>query len=158
VLLFNLRHYQAVMAGQKTQTTRRRLEPSIKEGVVARAVVTHFADLKIKQVERKRLRDFTEDDAQREGGLRGDLPDVRRQGIKVWHPAPEEPGAPPRRRLLRALDVPNREPPSRPAQGWRLPAGTGPTMARGRSAARCAAPCSRLTSTAGGGDGAAPPP
>jgi uncharacterized protein YqfB (UPF0267 family) len=95
VLLFNLRHYQAVMAGQKTQTTRRRLEPSIKEGVVARAVVTHFADLKIKQVERKRLRDFTEDDAQREGGLRGDLPDVRRQGIKVWHPAPEEPGAPP---------------------------------------------------------------
>jgi ParB/RepB/Spo0J family partition protein len=68
VLPFNHRHYKAVLAGQKTQTTRRRLEPGIKEGVVARAVVTHFADLQIEQVERKRLRDFTEDDAQREGG------------------------------------------------------------------------------------------
>jgi ParB family chromosome partitioning protein len=68
VLPFNHRHYKAVMAGKKTQTTRRRLEPGIREGVVARAVVTHFADLTIEQVERKHLRDFTEEDADREGG------------------------------------------------------------------------------------------
>jgi ParB family transcriptional regulator, chromosome partitioning protein len=68
VMPFNHRHYKAVVAGKKTQSTRRRLDAGLKEGSIVRAVVTHFADLAIERITRKRLRDFTEEDAQREGG------------------------------------------------------------------------------------------
>jgi ParB/RepB/Spo0J family partition protein len=67
-LVFNHRHYRAVLDGSKTQTTRRRPDPRIVEGTVVRGAVSHFADLKVRQVVRKRLADFTEDDARNEGG------------------------------------------------------------------------------------------
>src|SRR5215213_4207719 len=57
IMSFNHRHYKAVVAGQKTQTTRRRLDPGLKEGVTVRAAVTHFADLEIEHIDRKRLRE-----------------------------------------------------------------------------------------------------
>jgi ParB/RepB/Spo0J family partition protein len=67
-LAFSHRHYKAILDGRKTQLTRRRPEPDLQPGVVVRAAVTHFADLEIVEVERKRLGDFTEEDAQAEGG------------------------------------------------------------------------------------------
>ena len=82
VMPFNHRHYKAVVACKKTQTTRRRLDPGIREGVVARAVVTHFADLQVEQLTRKRLRDFTEEDAQREGGYT--LDQFRERWVRLY--------------------------------------------------------------------------
>lgn len=67
-LAFSHRHYKAILEGRKTQLTRRRPEPDLQPGAIVRAAVTHFADLEIVEVERKRLGDFTEADAQREGG------------------------------------------------------------------------------------------
>jgi ParB/RepB/Spo0J family partition protein len=68
MMSFNHRHYKAVVAGKKTQSTRRRLDPGVHEGVVVRAAVVHFADLEIEQVVRKRLADITAEDAEQEGG------------------------------------------------------------------------------------------
>ncbi|MBI4507715.1 MAG: ParB/RepB/Spo0J family partition protein [Chloroflexi bacterium] len=67
-LAFSHRHYKAILEGHKTQLTRRRPEPDLRAGVVVRAAVTHFADLEIVEVERKRLGAFTAEDAEREGG------------------------------------------------------------------------------------------
>jgi hypothetical protein len=44
------------------------LDPGLREGVKVRAAVTHFADLEIEKIERRRLRGITADDAEREGG------------------------------------------------------------------------------------------
>jgi ParB family chromosome partitioning protein len=82
VLPFNHRHYKAVIAGKKTQSTRRRLDSGIREGVVARGVVTHFADLAIERVTRKRLRDFTAEDAEREGGYT--LEEFKERWIRLY--------------------------------------------------------------------------
>ncbi len=67
-LAFTHRHYQSVVSGEKRQTTRRRADPRIETGTMVRADVIQFADLEITDVIRKRLSDFTEDDAQAEGG------------------------------------------------------------------------------------------
>ena len=66
-LSFSHRNYRAILEGSKTQTTRRRLDPSIEEGRTVGASVTRFADLEIEEVVRRRLRDISEDDARREG-------------------------------------------------------------------------------------------
>ena len=68
-LAFTHRHYQAVVSGEKQQTTRRRADPRIEAGTVVRADVIQFADLEITEVIRKRLSEFTEDDAQARGRL-----------------------------------------------------------------------------------------
>jgi ParB/RepB/Spo0J family partition protein len=68
VLPFSRVHADAILAGKKTQTSRKGKTPSIKPGVTVRAAVTNFADLRIVDVRRKRLGDFDEGDAQCEGG------------------------------------------------------------------------------------------
>jgi len=70
-LPFRLEHMQPILDNTKTQTTRKGIpDPKIKVGGKVHAAVwePHFADLKITSIERKRLGDFTEEDARREGG------------------------------------------------------------------------------------------
>jgi len=68
---FRLSHMEPILKGVKVQTSRRGIPDSaIKEGAIIHAAVwePHFADLRVERIERKRLRDFTEEDAKREGG------------------------------------------------------------------------------------------
>jgi ParB/RepB/Spo0J family partition protein len=68
---FRLYHKDPILKGIKMQTTRRGIpDPRVKEGAVIHAAVwePHFAKLYITGIDRKRLRDFTENDARREGG------------------------------------------------------------------------------------------
>jgi ParB family transcriptional regulator, chromosome partitioning protein len=67
-MVFNHRHYRAILEGTKTQSTRRRPDPQIQKGALVRGAVSHFADLEVMGVERKRLGEMTEIDARREGG------------------------------------------------------------------------------------------
>jgi ParB family chromosome partitioning protein len=67
-MLFNHRHYRAVLEGSKTQSTRRKPDPTIQPGTIVRAAVNHFADLEVTAVVRKRLGEISEADARREGG------------------------------------------------------------------------------------------
>lgn len=66
-LSFSPRNFKAVVEGRKTQITRRRPDPALRPGAIVRGQVPHFADLEIVRVERKRLGDLTDEDAQREG-------------------------------------------------------------------------------------------
>jgi ParB/RepB/Spo0J family partition protein len=68
---FRLSHMQPILKGIKTQTSRKGIpDPKIAVGSTIHAAVwePHFADLIVTSIERKRLKDFTEDDAYREGG------------------------------------------------------------------------------------------
>jgi ParB family transcriptional regulator, chromosome partitioning protein len=86
-LAFTHRHYQAVVSGEKQQTTRRRADPRIETGTVVRADVIQFADLEITDVIRKRLSDFTEADAQAEGGYTlEEFCDLWRRSYGGWNP------------------------------------------------------------------------
>ena len=69
-LPFKLKHVKPILDGAKTQTSRKGIrDPKIKVGAKIHAAIwePHFADLIITSIERKRLRDFTEEDARREG-------------------------------------------------------------------------------------------
>jgi ParB/RepB/Spo0J family partition protein len=68
LLPFSKKHADDILIGGKTQTSRRGIYPNIKPGGIVRAAITHFADLEILDVQRKKLNDFDENDAQREGG------------------------------------------------------------------------------------------
>lgn len=68
LLPFSKKHADDILIGRKTQTSRRGIYPNIKPGGIVRAAITHFADLEILDVQRKKLNDFDEHDAQREGG------------------------------------------------------------------------------------------
>lgn len=68
MLPFSKVHADAIVSGVKTQTSRKGVDPKIRPGKVVRAAVTHFADLEIVGVHRKRLGDFNDEDAKREGG------------------------------------------------------------------------------------------
>jgi ParB family chromosome partitioning protein len=62
---------EPLLKGTKTQTSRAGVpNPKIKTGAIVRAVIwePYVADLRISSVERKRLKYFDEDDANREGG------------------------------------------------------------------------------------------
>jgi len=62
---------KALLSGTKTQTSITSLpDPKIKAGAIVHATIhePHIADLRIKSVERKKLRYFDEEDAKREGG------------------------------------------------------------------------------------------
>jgi ParB family chromosome partitioning protein len=86
-MVFNHRHYRAVLDGVKTQATRRRPDPQIQPGTLVRGAVNHFADLEVTDIERKRLGEFTEDDAQQEGGY--SLAEFREYWRRVngeWNP------------------------------------------------------------------------
>lgn len=67
-LPFSKVHAEEIIKGIKTQTSRKSKDPRLQAGSIVRAQVTHYADLKIENISRKRLGDFTEEDAQREGG------------------------------------------------------------------------------------------
>lgn len=70
-LPFRLYHMQPILRGKKIQTSRTSIpDPKVKEGAVIHAAIwqPHFADLKVKSIERKRLKCFDEEDANREGG------------------------------------------------------------------------------------------
>jgi ParB family chromosome partitioning protein len=80
-LPFRLSHMNPILNGSKVQTSRKGLpDPKIAVGKVVHAAVwePHFADLKILSVQRKKLGDFTETDAKREGGY------TLEQFKKVW--------------------------------------------------------------------------
>ncbi len=68
---FRLDHAEMIKKGTKTQTSRKGLpDPSIKPGAVVFASIyePRYLRLKVRGIERKRLGDFTEEDAKREGG------------------------------------------------------------------------------------------
>lgn len=67
-LPFSKVHADAILRETKTQTSRKAKDPRLRPGITARAQVTHFADLEITDVYRKRLGDFDDEDARREGG------------------------------------------------------------------------------------------
>jgi len=60
-------HADLIRKGIKTQTSRKGIDPKIKVGAKVEAY-TKFADLKVVDVIRKRLGDFSEEDAKKEGG------------------------------------------------------------------------------------------
>lgn len=68
---FRLTHMKPILNGTKTQTSRKGIpDPKVKVGAKIHAAVwePHFVDLIVTLIERKRLGDFTEEDAGREGG------------------------------------------------------------------------------------------
>lgn len=67
-LPFSKVHADAIVKGIKTQTSRKTKEPRLQPGMIVRAQVTHFADLEVADVYRKKLGDFDDEDAKREGG------------------------------------------------------------------------------------------
>lgn len=67
-LPFSRVHADAIALGTKTQTSRKTKDPRLQLGMTVRAQVTHFADLEIAAVYRKKLGDFDDEDAMREGG------------------------------------------------------------------------------------------
>ena len=86
-LAFTHRHYQAVVSGEKQQTTRRRADPRIEAGTIVRADVIQFADLEITDVIRKRLSEMTEEDAREEGDYTLDeFQDLWRRSYGGWNP------------------------------------------------------------------------
>jgi len=60
-------HAQLIRKGIKIQTSRKGLDPKIRIGAKVEAY-TKFAELRVEGISRKRLGDFTEEDAKREGG------------------------------------------------------------------------------------------
>ena len=65
---FSKVHADSILSKTKTQTSRKTKDPRLQKGVAVRAQVTHFADLEVIDVYRKKLADFNEEDAKREGG------------------------------------------------------------------------------------------
>lgn len=87
MLPFSRNHADAILDGHKTQTSRKGIDPKIRPGRIVRAAITHFADLEIVDVYRKRLGDFDEDDAQREGGYTlEEFKEVWKRLHGVWNP------------------------------------------------------------------------
>jgi ParB family chromosome partitioning protein len=67
-LPFSRAHAEAITKGIKTQTARKAKDPRLQPGAIVRVQVTHYSDLEITNVSRKKLGDFTNKDAEREGG------------------------------------------------------------------------------------------
>lgn len=67
-LPFSKVHADAILKDVKTQTSRKAKDPRLQLGTTVRAQVTHFADLEITDVYRKKLGNFDDEDARREGG------------------------------------------------------------------------------------------
>jgi ParB family chromosome partitioning protein len=60
-------HVAPITKGVKVQTSRKGVDPKIRPGAKV-AAYTKFAELRVTQVTRKKLGDFTAEDAKREGG------------------------------------------------------------------------------------------
>ena len=78
ILPFSHEHYKKILQGIKTQTSRKGFPLNVGKGSLVRASVTHFADLEITDVYRKKLGEFDKEDAGREGGY------SLEQFRKVW--------------------------------------------------------------------------
>ena len=106
LLPFSKKHADDILIGRKTQTSRKGIYPSIKSGRIVRAAITHFADLEILDVNRKKLGDFDEDDAQLEGGYTLEqFKDVWKKLHGEWNP--NETVSVVRFRLVRAVGESN---------------------------------------------------
>jgi len=106
LLPFSKKHADDILIGHKTQTSRRGMYPNIKPGRIVRAAITHFADLEILDVNRKKLGDFDENDAQREGGYTLEqFKEVWRKLHGEWNP--NEAVSVIRFRLVSAVGEPN---------------------------------------------------
>lgn len=68
ILPFSREHAESIENQIKTQTARKGLDPKIKPGKIVRVAVTHYADVEITDIQRKKLSDFDDGDAKREGG------------------------------------------------------------------------------------------
>jgi len=87
LLPFSHEHYKKIVEGRKTQTSRKGLPTNLRKGSIARASVTYFADLEVTDVHRKKLGEFDEDDARREGGYTlGDFKKVWMGLHGEWNP------------------------------------------------------------------------
>ena len=72
-LTFMAANKEAILKGLQTQTTRTKPpNPRLRAGKTAYATLLepHFADLRIVSIERKRLKYFSEEDAEAEGGYK----------------------------------------------------------------------------------------
>lgn len=86
-LPFSKTHTDAILRQVKTQTSRKAKDPRLQKGVTVRAQVTHFADLEVTDVYRKKLGDFDNEDARREGGYSIDeFKEVWKQLHGEWNP------------------------------------------------------------------------
>lgn len=86
-LPFSKVHADAIVEGVKTQTSRKSKDPRLQAGTVVRAQITHFADLAVEAVHRKRLGDFDEEDARREGAYTlGEFKEVWKSLHGAWDP------------------------------------------------------------------------
>ncbi len=84
---FRLKHAEMIKRGTKTQTSRKGLpDPNIRPGATIFASIYEpkYLKLKVRGIERKRLGDFTADDADREGGY------TLAEFKKVWAEIHEE--------------------------------------------------------------------
>lgn len=68
VLPFSKKHAEDILKRIKTQTARKAKDPRIIPGTIVRGQITHFANLKVTDVYRKKLGEFDEEDTKREGG------------------------------------------------------------------------------------------
>lgn len=69
-LPFRLSHMEPILEGTKVQTSRTGIpDPKVRVGAIVYAAIwePHFVDLRVTDIERKRLRYFDEEDAKREG-------------------------------------------------------------------------------------------
>ena len=86
-LPFSRVHADTIVKGAKTQTSRKTKEPRLQPGTIVRAQVTHFADLEILDIYRKKLGEFDENDAMREGGYTLDeFKEVWKELHDDWNP------------------------------------------------------------------------
>ena len=86
-LPFSKTHTDAILKQIKTQTSRKTKDPRLQAGVTVRAQVTHFADLEVTDVKRKKLGDFDDEDARQEGGYTLDeFKQVWRRLHGDWNP------------------------------------------------------------------------
>src|SRR6266571_1970294 len=86
-LPFSKVHADAIVRGRKAQTSRKSKDPRLQQGTVVRAAVTHFADLEVSSVTRKKLGAFDERDAKAEGGYTvGEFRKVWKRIHGAWNP------------------------------------------------------------------------
>jgi len=86
-LPFSKVHADAISKSIKTQTSRKTKDPRLQRGRIIRAQITHFADLEVTEVCRKRLGDFDDEDARQEGGYTLDeFKEVWKRLHGEWNP------------------------------------------------------------------------
>lgn len=87
LLPFSKVHADAILKSVKSQTSRKAKDPRLQKGVTVRAQVTYFADLEITDVYRKKLGDFDDEDARREGNYTLDeFKEVWKELHGEWNP------------------------------------------------------------------------